>query len=83
MAAGYYPRQRFSAASYSAGSSGLPYEFFACPSQMLKDNGTLSPLQNWGILPPTQPPIASLGPQQLLPAGGDLVYECADLYRQR
>ena len=65
-------QQRFSAVSYSAGSSGLPFQYFACPSAMLKDNGmspvTSGSLQNWGILPPTQPAQAALGAIVLLPA---------------
>ena len=72
---GYYSRQSFSAASYSAGASGLPYEFFACPSRMLKDNGTMTSLQLWGILPPTQPPVTTLGSNTILPANEDMVAE--------
>ena len=77
-----YARQRFSAISYSAGSSGLPYQYFACPSAMLKDSGinpaTASPgLQKWGILPPVQPVQAALGAYTLLPPDMDVVYNLA------
>ena len=73
VSTGMYPRQSLGAASYSAGSSGLPYEYFACPSRMLKDNGTLPALQQWGILRPSQPAIAEVGPSTLVP-DGDLVH---------
>lgn len=72
---GYYPRQRFSASPYSAGASGLPYEYFACPSKMLKSDGTTAATQNWGIGRPFQPPITGLLGQAggILPADSDLI----------
>jgi hypothetical protein len=75
VAAGYYPRQRFSGSPYSAGSSGLPYEYFACPSKMLKSDGTTAALQKWGIDRPVQPAIIALGGQAggILPANADLI----------
>jgi hypothetical protein len=74
VSTGMYPRQAFGAASYSAGSSGLPYEYFACPARMLKDNGALPALQQWGILRPSQPAIVGVGPSTILPANADLVH---------
>ena len=77
--AGAYTRQRFAATAYSAGSSGLPYEYFACPSAMLKQSGS-SPatgLQRWGILPPSYPAVVALGAIDLLPAGIDAIYSLA------
>ena len=75
VAAGDYPRQRFSGSPYSAGSSGLPYEYFACPSKMLKSDGTTAALQKWGIDRPVQPAIIALGGQAggILPANADLI----------
>jgi len=48
----------WTAQEYHAGSSGTPY-FFISASQMLKDTGTLSTLQRWGILPALRPPGAA------------------------
>jgi len=40
-------------AAYSAGDSGDPWAYFACPTKMLKDRGAspYSSLPNWGVLP--------------------------------
>jgi len=58
---------QFSASSYNAGSSGSPYKYFATGSGNLKDNGTLTTLQNWGILPPVIPAQAALAAITVLP----------------
>lgn len=72
-----YVGQRFSGVRYNAGSVGTPWEFFACPSKMLKDNGTLNSgdgtgdgtiIQKWGILPPTTPAIVTLSAVTILPS---------------
>ena len=71
-----YTRQRFGAALFNAGATGSPYEYFACPSKMLKDNGQLNSgdgtgdgtiIQKWGILRPGQPAIAALDAITLVP----------------
>jgi hypothetical protein len=45
--------KRWSMAAYSAGTSGDPWAFFACPNKMLKDKGKapIATLPTWGILP--------------------------------
>lgn len=49
----YNPFTRWSEISYSAGSTGNPYAYFACPGKMLKDQGNspFSTLESWGITP--------------------------------
>lgn len=51
---------RFSTVVYRPDFSSFPYLFIADQSQMLKDNGTFSPAQRWGILRPTIPASISL-----------------------
>lgn len=58
---------RFSAATYRPSFSSFPYIFFADAVSMLKDNGSLSPLQQWGIFPP------------VIPAGGVVSGQINDL----
>ena len=55
---GYAPLsgQRFSASAYRPSNTSYPYIFFGDANAMLKDNGTLNPLQIWGIFAPTIPP---------------------------
>lgn len=76
-----YIYQRFSGVRYNAGSTGTPYEFFACPSKMLKDTGTLNSgdgtgdgtiLQKWGILAPTAPALPTLDAVTILP-GSEII----------
>lgn len=76
-----YIAQRFAGVRYNAGSTGVPYEFFACPEKMLKDTGTLSSgdrsldgtiLQSWGILAPTAPALPTLDAVTILP-GSELI----------
>jgi hypothetical protein len=45
--------KRWSMAAYSAGATGNPWAFFACPNKMLKDSGVspFTPMKTWGILP--------------------------------
>jgi hypothetical protein len=51
---------RFSSATYRPSFSSFPYIFFADSKSMLKDNGSFSPLQQWGIFPPVIPPTAKV-----------------------
>lgn len=37
-----YPQQRFAGVRYNAGSTGAPYEYFACQQKMLKDTGAFA-----------------------------------------
>lgn len=56
---GDYTAQRWNTADYNAGDSSTSFKFFACPNGMVKDNGTMATLQNWGILPPPRPVVFS------------------------
>jgi hypothetical protein len=64
-----FPQQRFTSADYSGSTYGTAWKYFATPLQMLKDNGSLSTLQRWGILPPFRPVLtASTGSGTTPPA---------------
>lgn len=68
-----FPEQRWTGIRYNAGTVGQPWEFFACPSAMLKDNSTLSALWNWGIVRPVQPAIAALDNITILPSASQVI----------
>lgn len=51
--------QRWEDADYGSEGYILAYKFFACPNAMLKDNGSLNPLQTWGVFPPQRPATAT------------------------
>lgn len=56
-----WERQRFQTADAALNESGGDtYKFFACESKMLKDDGSLSSAQQWGIFAPTIPATAAL-----------------------
>lgn len=46
---------RLSMAAYRPAGSSFPYMFIAGTGDMVKDNGSFSAAQNWGIQPPLQP----------------------------
>lgn len=46
---------RVSMSPYRPANSSAPWQFIADAAQLLKDNGTLGTVQNWGIAPPTEP----------------------------
>jgi hypothetical protein len=50
--------QRWGDADYGSEGSTLVFKFFACQNAMLKDNGALATLQNWGIVLPSYPATA-------------------------
>jgi hypothetical protein len=52
--------QRFSIGCYRPDNSSVPYSFFADSDLMVKDNGSLTTAQRWGILQPAIPPTTSL-----------------------
>ena len=51
--------QRWSAQQYNAGTSGTPALYVASQTAALRDNGSYTTLQKWGIDPPPIPVIAS------------------------
>lgn len=53
--------QRFSTANYRPNDTSIPYIFFADQDVMVKDNGSLSQVQLWGIFPPVATPLLTLG----------------------
>ena len=68
-----YPPVRWTGVQYNAGTTGKPYAYFACPGKgsgqaMVKDDSTFAALQNWGIVPPTTPPITTLDKITILPS---------------
>lgn len=81
-----YTKQRITPATFNSGATGSPYEYFACPSKMLKDTGSLvsgdgtsdgTIIQKWGILPPVQPAVVTLDQLTILPANVDMVAAAA------
>lgn len=50
---------RWTAQQYNAGTAGLPSLFFATQDAALRDNGTYTTLQKWGIDPPPIPVTAT------------------------
>lgn len=69
--------QRWTGVQFNAGATGTPYEYFACPAKMLKDDGTLtngdgSPdgtlINRWGIIPPCAAAEADLDQITVLPS---------------
>jgi hypothetical protein len=52
--------QRFSSQTYRPNFSSTPYIFIADQAQMLKDNGSLLPVQRWGGYAPQTPPSAAV-----------------------
>src|SRR4029077_20953586 len=57
---GSFSGERVSWATYRPTNSSFPYNFFADALQMVKDNGTFAPLQQWGIFAPTIPPTVQV-----------------------
>ena len=52
---------QWSSANYRPDNSSTPYIFFADDNVMVKDNGSFTTVEQWGIFPPTAPPVLSLG----------------------
>jgi hypothetical protein len=48
---------RVSMSPYRPANSSAPWQFIADGLKLLKDNGTLSAAENWGIAPPLQPAL--------------------------
>ena len=59
-AAETFSGNRFSNAQYRPDFNANPWIFFADEAAMVKDNGSLNPLEIWGIYPPTIPPDVDL-----------------------